>query len=255
MKALSFIALTFFISPFQVKNSPNKNLLVISMDGVREEDSIERLSPIIEVFNKKNLTTNWYGSEQNCQTSNPSNISLPAYSIVFSGKVDPRISDNFFYGKLKGETIFSLYDFHLFSSWKNIKMVMGNTSNAHIVPGSPYIFEDELVVRAYLKYSSKLSFIHFSDADEFAHIGRLDFYLKSIEYQVKHIETLVERSGASSFIIFTDHGRYDFNKRHHGRNLKGSERIWILTALKETLELEECSHIGVNRLIHKILEN
>lgn len=249
---------------------PTDRVVAIAVDGVREKDA----GPIkaLQVdFTINGYHTTWLGAENGCKTSQPYNMSLPAYANYFTGSFDQRISSNFFKGKLNRKTLFDIYpNSQAFSSWGPLKNVVSDNrvirdENTFIVyrPDFPASPNDPLVAEAFKHFylQSRFSFVHFSDADDYAHLGDWRNYKDSVKREatlikdiVAHTETITKEK--PTVIIFSDHSRGTwFQWKHHRRGVVGSEKIWILIASPERLPFAFpiCDHTSLHGITRAIL--
>jgi hypothetical protein len=231
-------------------------VVLIAVDGVREQEAAPEYLSIMKLLQDKGYATSARGKEQGCTVSQPYNISLPAYASVFSGKVQKDIRKNTFRGVLKNPTLFTRYrESILFSTWPNITQVMGNSSNAYIVREDEKEFNDFQLRDMYFNSPpTKLIFLHFGDADKFAHLGDWEKYVASVENAGKYIREIVEKESSlkTAFIIFNDHGRgRDENGwwKEHGPQVPESRYIWMLVALPEATFLGPCEHTSIYRIV------
>lgn len=263
-----------FVSGFHGKEEaqpavqpPIRRVVAIALDGVREKDIISSMTAVASRMHALNYQVHWYGKEQDCRVSQPFNISLPAYASIFSGRYDPRIRGNFWYGRLRHKTLFERFaKSQLFSSWTPIKSVMSSIPAiklfAHIVEQG--IGQDDRVLELFIRSynGGPFAFVHFVDADDFAHLRMKDSYKLLAEREaykalqiMEHVDKLNRRD--TLFIIMTDHSRGSGALWHsHGRGIPGSEDIWAMVVSPVPLEnpLADCSHHGIHDLIVKTLK-
>jgi hypothetical protein len=82
----------------------------------------------------------------------------------------------------------------------------------------------------------RVLYLALDETDEDAHEGRYDRYLRAAHRVDSYLKTLWETAQAlpqyrdrTTLIVTTDHGRGDAPEdwKHHGEEIRGSERIWI----------------------------
>jgi hypothetical protein len=82
----------------------------------------------------------------------------------------------------------------------------------------------------------RLLYISFGETDDWAHEGRYDLVLDSarrtdgfIERLWELLQSLPEYAGKTSLVLTTDHGRGDTRVewKSHGKDIAGSDRMWI----------------------------
>ena len=82
----------------------------------------------------------------------------------------------------------------------------------------------------------RLLYISFGETDDWAHEGRYDLVLDSarrtdgfIERLWELLQSMPEYAGKTSLVLTTDHGRGDTRVewKSHGKDIAGSDRIWI----------------------------
>lgn len=246
------------------------HVLAIAIDGVREQDALPiRLK--LTTLTSRGYHLKWLGKEDGCRTSQPYNLSLPAYANFFSGSVDPRILNNTFTGKLSKPTLFDQYpNSQLFSSWEPIRRVMSNNphlrqEHAFIVfyPEFPNVPNDPLILKAFQEFylGSRFSFVHLVDADDYAHLGKWNEYQRSIWRQSDMILELVSHAelvlkAQPTIVVFSDHARGSwFNWRHHGTGIRGSEKIWaaVLTPDPPVFNYPLCDHTMLHSIVRATL--
>lgn len=274
----SFIFLLLLaISPVKVTPTTNRSpknidhLVAIGLDGMKEEDAKGSYTGLMSILQARGYYTYWYGKSHNCVTSQPYNISLPAYANFFTGTVDQRISTNTFSGKLRKQTLFDTYkNSQLFSSWHPIKFVMSNNKNlveehGFIVSsnGFPKSPDDWVIKEAFLKFylGSEFSFVHFGDADNYAHLKSYIAYRRSIVLSAKYSLEIIDHmerlsDSGKAFVFFSDHSRGNYFKWHsHGKHLPESKRIFILIASTSELHftLPICDHTALYGIIKSII--
>lgn len=271
------LLLLLAINPVRLIPATNKypknidNLVVIGLDGMKEEDIRSPYTELLFLLKAKGYFTYWYGKSHNCVTSQPYNISLPAYANFFTGTVDPRITTNSFTGKLKKQTLFDNYkNSQLFSSWDPLKVIMSNNKklvdeHGFIVSsnGFPRSPDDWVIKEAFLEFylGSEFSFVHFGDADNYAHLRNYIKYRQSINLSAKysleiinHVEHISDSGKA--FIFFSDHSRGRLLNWHsHGKHLPESKHIFILIAstLELNFTLPICDHTALHGIIKSII--
>ena len=273
----AYIALTTvivtFLSTTSIGISTDKhlktidNVVAIAVDGIREEDAEIPFKTAFRGLVHRGYYYYWYGKSHNCTVGQPHNISLPAYANFFTGTVDPRISTNEFKGKLKKKTLFDLYpDSQLFASWEPLKRIMSDSSevqeNAIIYSyrSFPRMGDDDLVVQAYraIYLKPRFAFVHFVDADNYAHNRDYVRYKKSVYSEayhtlevIKHTESVLPDAG-KLYIVFTDHSRGNFLKWHsHGPWIPESRNIWVMMISSVPLpySMAFCDHTMLNAII------
>lgn len=262
-----------FVSGFQSPEEkqqvqpPIRRVVAIALDGVREKDIVQSMTAVTHRMQALNYQVHWYGSTQGCRVSQPFNVSLPAYASIFSGRFDPRIRGNHWYGRLRHKTIFDRFaKSQLFSSWTPIKNVMSSFPAmkvfAHVIQQG--IGQDDRVLELFMRSynGAPFAFVHFVDADDFAHLRMKDSYMVLAEREaykslqiMEHVDKTNRRD--TLFIVMTDHSRGSGTLWHsHGQNIPGSENIWVMIVSPIPLEnpLAECSHHGIHDLIVKTLK-
>jgi hypothetical protein len=246
-------------------------VVAIALDGIREDDARFHFSKLINTLRNRGYYTYWYGKYTNCKTSQNSNVSLPAYANLFTGTVDPRIKDNDFKGKLKYRTLFDVYtNSQLFTSWKPLERIMSNSrslikENFYIVsyrnfPATP---DDWLVKEAFVQFylGSQFTMVHFSDADNYAHLKDMDKYKKSIELNAGHTLEIINQTenitkGDRMFIIFTDHSRGNLKNWHsHGKQYPESKYIFMIlvSSIQLNFSMPLCDHTAINGIIKAVI--
>lgn len=278
-RILCFITLfaVLFINPVSFRSLDTKSptdishVIAIAWDGVNEADAVPFLGELLIELKHKGYHTYFYGKDKHCTTGQPYNISLPAYSNFFSGTVDERIKTNTFSGKLKRKTLFDTYlNSQLFSSWKPLENVMSNSKSlvaehSFIVSHNmfPKLRDDWLVKEAFTSFylGSEFSFVHFGDADNYAHNRRYISYIKSIALSAKYTKEIVEHTETISskgklFIIFTDHARGKLFKWHsHGQHIPESKYIFItlVSSIPLSFNLPICDHTALNGIVKAVI--
>jgi hypothetical protein len=105
----------------------------------------------------------------------------------------------------------------------------------------------------------RVTWIAYSETDEWAHEGRYDLYLQAahrIDSYVaelwKAAQGMPEYAGKTTFILTTDHGRGSGPTawRDHGAEIQGAEAIWIAVIGPDTKALGERkgSDVGQNQI-------
>lgn len=274
LKFLSF-AIFLFISGFgteQKKQSEPppakiKRVVAIALDGVNEKDIVQPMTNVAKSMKELGYEVFWYGEAQNCKVSQPYNLSLPAYATFFSGKQDRRIRNNWWKGKVFHKTLFDMYpNSQLFSGWGPIKNVMARTLGAlnHGNILAKGINEDQRVFDGFFRLynGSRFSFVHFVDADDFAHMRLESTYHTIAEqeaYRTLEIMQYVDKRNNKDtlFVIFSDHARGEGKMWHsHGVGIPGSEKMWVMIVTPTAIEwpLEKCNHIELHDFIIRTLE-
>jgi hypothetical protein len=95
------------------------------------------------------------------------------------------------------------------------------------------------------KKNPRLLFLSFDETDDFAHLGKYDFYLNSAKYTDGFIKTLWnwcqatdQYKNKTTLIITTDHGRGSEKKdswKSHGAEVRNADQIWIAVIGPDTL--------------------
>ena len=110
---------------------------------------------------------------------------------------------------------------------------------------SPQIFGERLDLvtyfqaREYLKeYHPRVTYINFSETDNYAHAGSYDWYISTLHGQEKliadlwdYIQSIPQYKGKTTLLISNDHGRGDKIKSQwsqHGPGIQDSKDIFIL---------------------------
>jgi hypothetical protein len=104
------------------------------------------------------------------------------------------------------------------------------------------------------KHQPRVLYIAYGETDDFAHNGRYDAYLKSAWQTDQFIKQLWEWAQShpqykdkTTFIITTDHGRGTVpiaTWRSHGKDVNGSDQIWIAIIGPDTPALGEVKSPG-----------
>lgn len=100
--------------------------------------------------------------------------------------------------------------------------------------------DDGLTFHGVLEYvrvkRPRVLYLSFGETDDWAHEGRYDLVLDSaqrvdgfIARLWKAVQELPEYAGKTSLVLTTDHGRGDdrIEWKNHGKDIPGSDRIWI----------------------------
>lgn len=94
----------------------------------------------------------------------------------------------------------------------------------------------------------RLLFVSYGETDEWAHMGRYDLTLRAARQFDRFVaelwelaQTLPEYRDRTTFIIATDHGRGSgpVDWQRHGRDVQGSEAVWIAVFGPDTPTLDE----------------
>lgn len=243
------------------------HVIAIAIDGVREEDAEIPFKTAFKSLVHRGYKYYWYGKSHGCAVGQPYNSSLPAYANFFMGSVDPRVKNNEFKGKLNKKTLFDLYPkSQLFAAWEPLRNVMSDSlavkESAVISAYSrfPRSGDDPVVVQLYREQylKPKFAFVHFMDADNYAHNRNYVKYRKSVYAEayhtmeiIDHTESLIPESG-KLFIIFTDHSRGKFLNWHsHGPKIEGSRDIWVLLISSVPLPytMAFCDHTMLHSIV------
>jgi hypothetical protein len=104
----------------------------------------------------------------------------------------------------------------------------------------PGVRFDVFTFRAALEYLTshkpRVLYVAFDETDDWAHEGRYDLYLDAAHRNDRYIgqlweaaQTIEQYAEKTSLVLTTDHGRGDIRDgwKSHGREIPGSERIWI----------------------------
>lgn len=272
LKLMSLLFLV--ISPFGdyvgvMSKIPNR-VVVIAMDGIREKEAFPEFKKYITTMSTKGFHVQWRGDQEGCRTSQPYNVSLPAYATIFSGVVQDDIDDNSFNGILTAPTLFDTYQrSQLFSAWRPILNVMSNDEltrekKAFIssTDGLPFD-EDKLIMKTFMEkriLSNRFTFVHLGDGDNYAHVFRWNSYMNAVKYEVTYASRIIdtiERDFPRNtyYFVVSDHGRGEksYNWGNHGEKIPGSEKIWMLSIAPEDTESFQCTHTGLNQMVRGIL--
>ncbi len=223
--------------------------------------------------------------------TNPFWISYPGYNEITTGVADRRIRTNEF-GVNPNTTVFEwlndLPDYHdqveIVGNWASFHDIF-NEPRSHLLirsgetlldpsatlPAARQLrelyetttrLEDEdpmdsfvhLVLRDRLmEHHPRVLFVGYGDIDNWAHLGRYDALLQTVQHADAFIKDLWEQMQAipqyrdqTTFIITTDHGRGSgpLLWREHGVKEPGSENIWIAVMGPDTPALGERTHIA-----------
>ena len=111
---------------------------------------------------------------------------------------------------------------------------------------------DSLVFHSALEYlrerKPRVLYIAFGETDEWGHEGRYDLLLHSASHVDRYLRILWETiqslpgySNQTTLIVTTDHGRGDAPQewKSHGKDIKGSENIWMAFLGPDTPALGE----------------
>ncbi|MBV6494534.1 MAG: hypothetical protein LDLANPLL_02567 [Turneriella sp.] len=271
--SLVFIALTsplFEMELFRIGRSTQiKRVVAIAVDGIREVEG----KPVFSVLRKKmaelGLNTFWYGKSDGCVPSQASNLSLPAYASIFTGKVQENLKDNHFRGKFLYKTLFSDYpDSQLFSAWPPLERIFNNDIEVRArifiagIGNKPH--EDPFVMASFrLLYnpSNRFVFVHLGDADEFAHINQWNAYLAAVESEADYVHEIIQTSEIAKmketlYYVLTDHGRGEKLWQHHGAYIPESHTMWIMeiSPYSQPVMGAPCNHIALHDTIASILK-
>jgi hypothetical protein len=119
-------------------------------------------------------------------------------------------------------------------------LAIANRMNAGLPHIAPDARLDALTALGALEYLAiqqpRVLYISLDETDSWCHAGRYDLYLDAANHFDGYLEELWNwisssdrYAGKTSLVITTDHGRGDTRDgwKSHGRDLPGSERIWI----------------------------
>jgi hypothetical protein len=225
------VTIMMLVSPFHdylrsLSRIPNR-VVVIAMDGVREKEAYPEFQKYIASMSDKGFQAFWQGEQQNCRTSQPHNVSLPAYATMFSGFAQEDINDNSFEGTLTVRTVFDAYQrSQLFSAWSPILKVMSNDQDIREKrgfisgrDGLPFD-EDRLIMKTFFDnrvLSNRFTFVHLGDGDNYAHAYRWQSYLKAVKYEAKYAMKIIDTierdvSRNTFYFVVSDHGRGESEK-------------------------------------------
>lgn len=266
LTALSFVSSFSEHARITQPASNIKRVVAIALDGIPEKEAITPMTPVVERMRALGYQVHWFGTAQQCVVSQPFNLSLPAYSTVFSGKHDRRIRNNWWNGRVRNQTLFDRFpSAQLFSSWRPIRNVMAATHRAfrYFMHFGKGIGSDDLVMDGFLRQynGSKFTFVHFVDADDFAHMQMHGSYKTLIkqesEKSLQIMEHVHQKNGPDTmFVIFTDHSRGEGKLWHsHGTGIPGSDKIWIMIVTPVAIEISmpQCNHTAMHDFILGIL--
>lgn len=236
------------------------SVVLIALDGIRESE-ISRFP----IAYPAGLVSTTYGQKDNCLSSHESRVSLPTYYTLLSGQPAPEIKDNRFNGKVPRETLLDEFDSLGITSWPPLKNIAGVSQLAkdrmEIVQsnwgkGDPEVYK---WYKATLDTKRDFTFIHLTDADDAAHGSSWRRYIQNVETEsifATEIITQFELASSHStyYFVVSDHGRgKGYLWTSHGRNIPGSEKIWVQLIGPGSIQLEVCSHLGVYKSIKSLL--
>jgi len=110
-----------------------------------------------------------------------------------------------------------------------------------------------LAVKDHIKrHKPRVLFVGYGESDAWAHLGRVDQYLRAthlVDGFVRDLwelmQSMKEYRGSTTFIITTDHGRGQLmDWKNHGEKIAGAENIWIAVIGPDTPALGERTNIG-----------
>ncbi len=101
------------------------------------------------------------------------------------------------------------------------------------------------------RHRPRVLFVGYGDTDSWAHLGRIDQYLRSgklVDQFIGELWTMMQAMpqyrGSTTFIITTDHGRGQaMDWKNHGEKIAGAENIWMAVIGPDTPALGERSGI------------
>src|SRR4030095_3013538 len=111
------------------------------------------------------------------------------------------------------------------------------------------------LAKEYLRqFQPRVLYISFDETDDYAHQGKYDNYLlaahltdKWLEDLWSFIQSIAKYKGKTTFLITTDHGRGDKEKKQwtsHGDNIVGASEIWLAVMGPDTNALGEVQQSG-----------
>lgn len=208
------------------------------------------------------------------RVTNGFNFSYPGYNETLTGRGDPRINTNAYPPNpnvtvfewlnrrpgLQGRVAaFGTWDafprifnrqragIHLWAGWE--EPFPGSSDSAagllnELTRTTTRIWDDlsydafmQVVVRDYLwREKPRLLFVGYGETDVWAHDGKYDKLLRSLQQDDAFIaelwdmmQRMPQYHGRTTFIITTDHGRGDGPTawRDHGKDVPGADKIWI----------------------------
>jgi hypothetical protein len=226
--------------------------------------------------------------------TNGKNFTYPGFNEILAGFADERISENAkkandnitvlewlnrkpaFAGRVVAFANWDVFPFILNASRAGIPIWTGYDEDSlrdvtdgmkqvramvkNITPVWDEMNFDVFFHHASLEYvrakKPRVTWIAYSETDEWAHEGRYDLYLRAAHRIDSYIaelwnavQSMPEYREKTTFILTTDHGRGSGRSewKDHGERVKGAESIWVAVLGPDTKALGERSNVGLGQ--------
>ena len=257
---MKYFILLFLMCTFQVRNETRTSLNLIMLDGVRLSEfknNFIMIKPEMDII---------LGNNEECTVSNPSNISLPAYSDILAANRQ-NVNNNWMKGTLRYPTIIDSYynDIFMVTFWNRIGDIYSKNKvpfPGKIIEPNKYIpgkLYDSEIHKEALKNRKKLNIIIYSDIDTAAHYSSWNLYIQKINNSEQYITELMNKRPNDIFIIATDHSRSNNRWKDHGTPWPESKYIWVMIkSKKEHFWMfynltKNCNHIELGKVLFKFM--